>query len=373
MSSPTTLFTPLQIGDLTISNRIGMSALTRNRAANGGVPTELMAEYYAQRAAGGAGLIISEGTLITPQGTEWPDAPGMWVREQVEGWKKVTDAVHRKGGYIYSQLWHVGRLARPEGGPGKPDFPVYAPSAIPARGGKYRHLPDQPGHGTPTAIDDPWTVVKEYRKAAYKAKAAGFDGVELHASGSLIAQFLDASSNQRTDQWGGSVENRARFGLEVLKQLIAMFGRNVSLKVSPTGGYGDLGMPLEENIETYRYFLSEADKLNLSYITLRRYSPLLDAEFDGKKRATVHDVLESYRPCIKHAKVFLNANVTAEEGAKLVADGSVDGIFIGFSWITHPDLAKRIQHGKPLDNIPDIPHLQKGGAQGYTNYPTAVY
>jgi len=151
-------------------------------------------------------------------------------------------------------------------------------------------------------------------------------------------------------------------------------------------------MPLEENIETYRYFLSEADKLNLSYITLRRYSPLLDAEFGGssfasllficlilmlnitgKKRATVHDVLESYCPCIKHAKVFLNANVTPEEGAKLVADGSVDGIFIGFSWITHPDLAKRVQHGKSLDNIPDIPHLQKGGAEGYTNYPTAVY
>ncbi|KAF9457744.1 hypothetical protein BDZ94DRAFT_1301697 [Collybia nuda] len=373
------LFTPLKIGSLTIRNRVGMAALTRNRAP-GTIPSDIMVEYYTQRALGGAGLIVSEGVLVSRQGTEWPHAPGIWNKEQVTGWKKITDAVHAAGSHIYAQLWHVGRVAHPEAPEQKlAGIPVYAPSAISARGGKFRHIPGQPGYVTPTAVEDPWTLVAQFKEAAVNAKEAGFDGVELHgANGYLIAQFLDSNSNTRTDQWGGSVENRSRFGLEVLKALTEVFGPNVGLKVSPAGGYNDMGMPLKETLDTFNYFIKESDKLNLSYIELVRYMVAMDAEYDGKKRATIHDMLESYHASVKNAKLFLNGGITPEEGAELVASGKIDGIFIGFSWITHPDLMRRVEHNKPLDNIPDIKHLQWGKdessfAIGYTDYPVAVY
>ncbi|TFK38154.1 hypothetical protein BDQ12DRAFT_651893 [Crucibulum laeve] len=373
------LFQPLELGNITIRNRVGMSALTRNRAP-GTVPNDIMDEYYVQRAVGGAGLIVTEGILITRQGTEWPHAPGIWNSEQVSAWKKITNDVHTAGSHIYAQLWHVGRVSHPDAPEQKlAGVPVYAPSAISARGGKFRHLPGLPGYVTPTAVDDPWTIIKQFKEAAANAKEAGFDGVELHgANGYLITQFLDSNSNKRTDQWGGSVENRSRFGLEVLKALIEVFGKNVAVKLSPAGGYNDVGMPLQETLDTFSYFITEADKLNLAYITLVRYSALTDVEFEGKKRATIHDIVESYRHLIKNAKVFVNAGVTPEEGAKLISDGKADAISIGFSWITHPDLVKRVQHGKPLNNIPDIPHLQWGKSEkdlrvGYTDYPEAEY
>jgi len=259
--------------------------------------------------------------------------------------------------------------------------PVYAPSAISARGGKFRHLPGQPGYVTPTAIKDPTILVEQFKQAATNAKDAGFDGVELHgANGYIVHQFLDNTSNHRTDEWGGSRENRSRFGLEVLKALTTVFGSNVGIKLSPAGGYNDIGMPLQETLDTYSYFITEADKLNLAYFTLVRYTPAFDAEYDGVRRGTNHDILESYRPYIKNAKLVLNAGILPEEGEALVASGKVDAVGIGFNWITHPDLAKRVQHGKPLNNIPDIPRLQtKEGdeedtwSKGYTDYPVAVY
>ncbi|KAF9459308.1 hypothetical protein BDZ94DRAFT_1268616 [Collybia nuda] len=373
------LLTPLKVGSITIRNRVGMSAMTRNRAP-GTIPSDTMVEYYQQRAAGGAGLIVTEGILVSRQGTEWAHAPGIWNKEQVAGWKKITDAVHAAGSHIYSQLWHVGRVAHPDAPEQKlAGTPVYAPSAISARGGKFRHIPGQPGYVTPTAVEDPWTLVEQFKQAAVNSKEAGFDGVELHgANGYLITQFLDSTSNSRTDQWGGSIENRSRFGLEVLKVLVEVFGPDVGLKVNPAGGYNDMGMPLQETLDTYRYFIEEADKLKLSYITLVRYQAATDVEYDGKKRATIHDVLESYRSSVKNAKLFLNASVTPQEGAELVAAGKIDGAFIGFPWITHPDLVKRVQHDKPLDNVPDIKHLQWGKdasdfSVGYTDYPVAVY
>jgi len=373
------LFTPLQVGSITLKNRFVMSALTRNRAANT-YPSELMKEYYVQRVQGGVGLIVSEGTLITRQGSEWPHAPGIWDQKHVAGWKTITDAVHNAGGKMYAQLWHLGRVSHPDA----PEqvlagVPVYAPSAISARGGKFRHLPGQPGYVTPTAIEDPSILIEQFKQAAINAKEAGFDGVELHgANGYLITQFLDSTANQRTDKWGGSVENRSRFGLEVLKELTNIFGSDVGVKLSPTGGYNDVGMPLQESLATYSYFITEADKLNLAYFTLVRYHPSFDVEFDGVHRGIQHDVLESYRPYVKNAKLFLNTGILPEEGEELVASGKVDAVVIGFNWITHPDLAKRVEHGKPLDNIPDIPHLQtKAGddnwSKGYTDYPIAVY
>ncbi|KAJ3502011.1 hypothetical protein NLJ89_g9079 [Agrocybe chaxingu] len=375
--APNALLTPVQVGSIELKNRVGMSALTRNRAPET-YPTDLIKEYYVQRAS--AGLIVSEGILITRQGTEWPHAPGIWDDKHVAGWKNITDAVHAAGGRMYAQLWHVGRVAHPDAPEQKlAGTPVYAPSAISARGGKFRHIPGTPGYVTPTAIDDPWKIIAQFKHAAINAKKAGFDGVELHgANGYLIAQFLDSTANKRTDEWGGSIENRSRFGLEVLKVLKEVFGPDVAVKLSPAGGYNDVGMPLQETLDTFSYFITEADKLNLSYIVLVRYTTGFDIEIDGVHRSTKHDVLESYRRLIKNSKVFVNAEVTPELGEKLISEGKVDGIFIGFNYITHPDLVERITHGKPLDNIPDIKHLQTNKdsgdwATGFTDYPRAVY
>ncbi|KAJ7780329.1 flavoprotein NADH-dependent oxidoreductase [Mycena maculata] len=293
------LFTPFKVGSVTIPNRIGMSALTRNRSSKT-VPNQIMKQHYDQRVVGGAALIVTEGTLITRQGTEWPDAPGIWNQEQVEGWKKITDSVHvhDTGSKIYSQIWHLGRTSHPDA----PEqiaagVPVYAPSAVSARGGKFRHIDGEPGYVTPTEIADPTVIIAQFKQAAVNAKKAGFDGVELHgANGYLVHQFLDSTSNKRIDKWGGSVENRARFALETLKALIEVYGPDVAIKLSPAGGYNDMGMPLQETLDTFGYLLREINKLGLAYVTLLRYNAWLDPEFDGKKRGTSHDVVDSYSP-----------------------------------------------------------------------------
>ncbi|KAF9483540.1 FMN-linked oxidoreductase [Pholiota conissans] len=213
----------------------------------------------------------------------------------------------------------------------------------------------------------------------HRVEEPQWNGVQLHgAGGYLVNQFLDSGSNKRTDKWGGSIENRSRFGLEVLKVLTQVYPRDVAIKISPSGGYNDVGMPLQETLDTYSYFISEVDKLGLSFIELMRYSAKFDVEYDGVRRATRHDVLESYRPFVKNTKLFLNADITPEEGEALVSAGKVDGVTFGFNFITHPDLVKRVQNGKPFDNAPDIAHLQTNKdsgdwATGYTDYPTATY
>ncbi|KAF7294732.1 Oxidored-FMN domain-containing protein [Mycena indigotica] len=378
-STMSSLFTPLKLGSITISNRIGMSALTRNRSS-ATVPNEVMLEYYFQRAKGGAGFIISEGTLITRQGTEWQAAPGVWNDAQVAGWKKITNAVHGAGSKMYCQVWHLGRVSHPDA----PEQiaagePVYAPSAISARGGKFRFLPGKPGYVKPTELPDPTVIIEQFKQAAIHAKEAGFDGVELHgANGYIVHQFLDSSSNQRTDKWGGSPENRARFALETLKALIEVYGPDVSIKLSPeqAGGYNDMGMPLQETIDTYGCLLSEADKLGLAYVTLVRYAESTDVEYDGKKRATKHDVVGTFKPFLKNTPLFVNAGVTPEEAEELVSNGTAAGVFFGLPMVTHPDVGNRIRQGKPLDNAPDFVHLY--GAEGvdpaigYVDYPAAT-
>ncbi|KIK54934.1 hypothetical protein GYMLUDRAFT_48316 [Collybiopsis luxurians FD-317 M1] len=376
------LFQPVKLGPLHLRNRVFMSALTRNRAVPTNIPNNIMLEYYQQR-AGSAGLIISEGILITPQGTEWPHAPGIWSTEQVSAWRKITDVVHKEGSLIFAQIWHLGRVSHPDAPEQKAaGVPVYAPSAISARGGKFRFLPGVPGYVTPTAIDDPSTLLDLFEKAAINAKEAGFDGVELHgANGYLIHQFLDSTSNKRTDSWGGSVANRSKFGLLVLERLIKVFGKDrVGIKLSPTGGYNDMGMPLEETIETFSYFISEADKLGIAYFDLVRYVEAMDAVIEGKKRGIPHDVVEIYAPLIKHAKVFSNGGFSAEEAAAAVKDGKIEGVFFGMGWIGHPDFAKRLEHGKPLDNQLDFTTLygkyyvsEDEQRQGYIDYPAAQY
>ncbi|KAF9009983.1 flavoprotein NADH-dependent oxidoreductase [Cyathus striatus] len=378
--STSALFTPLQLSSHTIRNRIVTAALTRNRAP-GSIPNDIMKEYYVQCARGGAGLIVTEGTLVTPQGTEWPHVPGIWNFEQSAAWRNIVDAVHAEGSKIYVQLWHLGRLSHPDAPEQKlSGMPVYAPSAISARGGRFRHIPGEPGYVTPTEIEDPWTLVKMYKDAAVHAKKKQdltASNTVQGAGGYLIAQFLDYTANQRNDQWGGSIENRARFGLEVLKAVKEVFGNDVSIKLGPTGGFNDVGMPLQDAIDTFSYFINEADTLGLSYFLLMQYTEAFDPIIDGKRRAIQHDILRTYVPLVKNSKVIANAGITPEAGAVLVSSGKVDAIAFGVPYIAHPDLAKRVEHGKPLDNIPSGLYFQRKGEEdmrvGYTDYPLASY
>ncbi|KAJ7611626.1 hypothetical protein FB45DRAFT_312665 [Roridomyces roridus] len=373
------LFTPLKLGSTTLNSRLGMSPMTRNRSS-ATVPNEIMRQYYEQRARGGAGLIIAEATLITRQGSEWPNAPGIWNQAQVAGWRRITDSVHAHDTKIYSQLAHGGRCLHPDA----PEQiasgqPVWGPSAIAARGGSFRFLPGNPGFVTPTELDEANinTIIAQFKEAAINAKEAGFDGVELHGStGLLVHQFLDSTANQRTDKWGGSPENRARFALEVLKALKEVFGSNVALKLGPTSGYNDVGMPLQETIDTYGYLLREASKLGLAYVVLVRYRSTHDPEFDGKKRGTPHDVVETYGPLLDGVPLFVNGLVSPTEAEELIQSGKAAGVLMGVPWLTHPDLARRIQAGKVLDNVPDVRMFYNSGADpgiGYLDYKEAVY
>ncbi|SJL13126.1 related to N-ethylmaleimide reductase [Armillaria ostoyae] len=380
MSNLKMLFQPLKFGPITLKNRIFMSPMTRNRSVPTNVPNGINTEYYRQRAEGGAGLIITEGVLIAQQGSEWQNAPGIWSRDQIRGWKKVTDAVHGEGGIIFAQLWHLGRVNHPDA----PEQialgqPVYAPSPIAARGGKFRFLPGQPGYVTPTAIDDPRTLLAQWKQAAVNAKESGFDGVEIHgANGYLVHQFLDSTSNHRTDEWGGSVQNRARFALEVVKTAVDVWGaERVGIKLNPAGGYNDIGMPIQETLDTFRYLISELDKLGIAYVTLMRY---VDA-FDTTRRGTKHDVIDAYSSLLKNpaTRVFGNASFTGEEAARYVEDGKVDGVFFGIPWIANPDFAKRLEKGKtPEANIDFATPYGRGGLEedekkGYVDYPVAEF
>ncbi|KAF5363228.1 hypothetical protein D9758_008381 [Tetrapyrgos nigripes] len=384
----TALFTPLQLGPITLRNRFFMAALTRDRNVPTNVPTDLVAEHYRQRAEGGAGLIVTETTLISQQGTPWPHTPGIWSEEQISAWKKVTNAVHEEGARIYSQILHVGRINHADA----PEQiasgePVYAPSPIAARarlGFKFRFIPGEPGPSMPTEIQDPRKFIELFRQAAINAKEAGFDGVEVHAgSGFLIDQFLDNTVNKRTDEWGGSVENRTRFGLEILKTVTEVFGPGrVGMKLTPAGGINDVGMSMEDTLETFTYFITQADKLDLSYMMFVRYDEKYFAPFiDGKPRGAPHDVIQTWRPLVRNCKFFVNTSYTPQEAAEEISSGRVDGVFLGRAWIANPDLPKRIRYGIPLNEDIDVGRLygprdgrvlsEEELAKGYTDYPVA--
>ncbi|KAF8134763.1 flavoprotein NADH-dependent oxidoreductase [Mycena galopus ATCC 62051] len=361
------LFNPLKLGSTTIPNRLGMSALTRNRAT-ATVPNDSMLKYYFQRAKGGAGLIVMEGLLITRQRSEWPEAPGIWEEAHIKGWKKITDA---------AQV--LGRLNHPDAPQQiKAGVPVYGPSAISARGGKFRFISGEPGYVTPTEIADPTILIAQFKQAAINTKAAGFDGVELHgANGYVVHQFLDSTSNHCTAKWGGSAENRTRFTLEILKELVTIWGPDVAVKISPAGGYNDMGMPLQDTIDTYGHLLREVNKLGLSYVTLARYNAWTDPEFDGKKRSTQHDVVETFSPFLTKTPIFVNSGVTPSEAEELISSGKAMGVFMGMNWLTHPDVGRRIKAGKPLENTPDFMTFYGAEgvdrARGYTDYKEATY
>lgn len=346
-----TLFDPIKIGDLELSNRIIMAPLTRCRAKPGRVPGDLMVEYYSQRAD--AGLIISEATSVTPMGVGYPDTPGIWSAEQVQGWKKITEAVHAKGGKIVLQLWHVGRISDPIYLDGQ--LPV-APSAIKPAGhvSLVRPMKD---YETPRALETAEIpgIIEAYRKGAENAKEAGFDGVEIHgANGYLLDQFLQDSTNQRTDQYGGSLENRARLMLEVTDAAISVWGAGrVGVHLAPRADSHDMGD--SNRAETFGYVARELGKRGVAFICTR--------EKAGE---------DSLGPQLKQlfGGVYIaNERFTKEQAGTWLAEGKADAVAFGIPYIANPDLVERLRRDAPL-NEPRPELFYAKGAEGYTDYPS---
>ena len=345
-----TLFDPIAIGALRCPNRIVMAPLTRARAGAARVPNPLMAEYYAQRAE--AGLILSEATSVTPMGLGYADTPGIWSDEQVEGWKLVTSAVHAAGGRIMLQLWHVGRISDPIFLDGA--LPV-APSAIAAQGHVSLVRPMRP-YVTPRALETAEIsgIVAAYRKGAENAERAGFDGVEIHgANGYLLDQFLQDSTNHRTDHYGGSIENRARLMLEVTDAAIAVWGADrVGLHLAPRGDSHSMGD--SDPAATFGYVAREMGKRGIAFIFTRehlgegRLSPQLKAAFGGP--------------------FIANEGFTRETAEAELAAGHADAVAWGKAYIANPDLARRLRLGAPL-NEPKPETFFGAGPGGYIDYP----
>ncbi|BCP53543.1 alkene reductase [Kaistia sp. 32K] len=345
------LFEPLQAGALHLPNRIVMAPLTRSRAGDERIPNALMAEYYAQRAA--AGLIITEATSVTAQGVGYTGTPGLWSDEQVEGWKLVTKAVHDAGGRIVSQLWHVGRISDPEllGG----DLPV-APSAIAPAGNVSLLRPVRP-YVVPRALetDEIPGIVEDFRRGAENAKRAGFDGVDVHgANGYLIDQFLQDSTNRRTDRYGGSIENRARLLLEIVDAAISVWGRErVAAHLRPRGDSHDMGDSNPRALFTY--IAEELKKRGIAFLfVIEREGP--DSLLAEIKRAF-------------GGVVIANEGLSKADAERLISSGTADAVAFGRNYIATPDLVRRFSLDAPL-NQPDPSTFYTPDAKGYTDYPT---
>lgn len=348
MSDP--LFQPLQAGAFVLPNRIVMSPLTRCRASAGRVPNAMMASYYAQRAS--FGLILSEATAVCPMGVGYPNTPGIWSAEQIAGWQGVTRAVHEAGGQIVLQLWHVGRISDPIYLDG--ELPV-APSAIQPAGQVRIVRPSRP-YVTPRALatEEIPAIIEAYRTGAANAQAAGFDGVEIHgANGYLIDQFLQDSANHRSDGYGGSMENRARFMLEVTDAVISVWGaERVGMHLSPRGDSHDMGDSNPEGL--FGYVARELGQRKLAFLCAREshdhgaLGPKLKKIFGG---------------------VFIaNEGFTGASAREAIASGKADAVAFGKPAIANPDLVERLRVGAAW-NAPDPDTFYSDGARGYVDYP----
>jgi N-ethylmaleimide reductase len=353
-----TLFQPYTLGSLTLSNRFVMAPLTRNRAGAGLVPSELAATYYGQRAS--AGLIITEATQISAQAQGYQDTPGLFTQDQIDGWRKVTDAVHAKGGKIFVQLWHVGRISHVDLQPNG-DAPV-APSAIRAETKVFVNngFADT---SEPRAldIDEIPAIIEDFRQAAANAMKAGFDGVEIHgANGYLLEQFLKDGANQRTDSYGGSVENRARLLLEVTEAVSKEIGADrTGVRISPVSPANAISISNPQ--EQYDYV---ADKLNALGIV---YLHVVEGATGGPRDIAPFDY-GSLRQRFKNTYMGNNGYNTELASAQL-AEGKVDLFALGRPFISNPDLVERLETGAELNEL-DGSTLYGGGAKGYTDYPT---
>jgi len=347
------LLEPLKVGALTLPNRVIMAPLTRLRGTVDHLPTRVMAEYYQQRAS--AGLIISEGTPISPMGVGYAQVPGIWSKEQTERWKPITAAVHEAGGRIFCQIWHVGRVSDPTFLHGKQPVsasPIAAPGTVTLiRPKKEFEVPRA------LSLEEIKGVVEEFHQGAKNSKEAGFDGVEIHgANGYLLDQFLHSASNLRDDEYGGSIENRARLHLEVADAASAVFGADrVGMHLAPRGDV--MGMGDQNPRELFTYLATELGKRKLAFLMAREYygpdrlGPDLKKAFGG-----IYIANEKY---------------TQQQAEQVIADGEADAVGFGKLWIANPDLVERFRSGAPL-NDPNPETFYTHGPEGYIDYPALV-
>ena len=353
------LFTPIKLGSIELKNRVVMSPMTRCRAI-GNVPNQLMADYYGQRAS--AGLIITEGTAPSPNGLGYARIPGCFSKEQVEGWEKTTSIVHKKGGHIFLQLMHTGRISHPLNLP--EGAQIIAPSAVKASGQMWTDAKQLQDFPIPKAMDDEdiLLTLTEYVASAQHAIEAGFDGVELHAAnGYLLEQFISPVSNIRTDKYGGSIENRCRFVLEVVAAVAESIGKEkTGIRLSPYGVASD--MPYYPEIdETYTYLAEELNKLGIVYLHLVDHSdmgaPEVPAEIKGIIRTRFKDVL------------ILSGGYDRDKAEAEIENCRADLIAFGRPYINNPDLLKRMSNHWPLSHDLKMNLFYSADAKGYTDYP----
>ncbi|MEI7703934.1 MAG: alkene reductase [Deltaproteobacteria bacterium] len=359
--SDTTLFRPTTLGPLPLRNHLVMAPMTRSRASQGGVPNALMAQYYGQRAD--AGLIVTEGVSPSPNGLGYARIPGLWSKEQVEGWKLVTGAVHARGGAIFAQLMHSGRVGHPANLPEGAE--LLAPSAVAAPGEMYTDAKGMQPHPVPRAMTGAEVrhAIEEYVTASRNAIAAGFDGVELHgANGYLMEQFLSPATNQRTDEWGGSIEKRGRFLVETARLTAAAIGGGrVGMRLSPYGV--NAGMPLYPEIdETYRALVPAVAATGIQYVHLVDHSAM------GAPKVPEELKLE-LRKAWPRSFILAGGFDRASAEAAL-QEGRADLIAFGRPFLANPDLVTRLERGLPL-NAPDFGTFYTPGAKGYTDYPVS--
>ncbi len=360
-TSTSDLFQPVEMGKIHLSNRVAMAPLTRSRAGTGGVPRQMNVDYYAQRAS--AGLIVSEATNISQQGQGYAFTPGIYTDDQVAGWRKVTDAVHAKGGHIFCQLWHVGRISHPSLQPGG-QLPV-APSAIKPEGKAFTETGFQ-DHVTPRALetDEIAGIVKDYAHAAECAARAGFDGVEIHAANAyLLDQFIRDSTNKRTDRYGGSVDNRIRIVLDVAEAVTGVLGGDrVGIRLSPiTPQVGNT--PLDSDpATTYGRLIDELNAFSLVYMHL----------IEGATQGSRDEIMGvSYQALRRRFKGLYMANngFDRDLALKVREDDLADLVCFGRPFIGNPDLVERLRAGAPLADS-DKSTWYGGDEHGYSDYPT---
>jgi len=354
-NSKINLFSPIKMGDMELKNRIIMAPLTRNRAGDGNVPQDINIVYYEQRS--GAGLIITEGSQITERGIGYPGTPGIYSQDQITGWKRITDAVHAKGGHIFIQLWHTGRISHssllPNG-----ELPV-APSAIRANGDAVTYQGNLPFE-TPRALEtsELQGIVKDYEVAAINAMKAGFDGVEVHAAnGYLLDQFLRDSTNHREDQYGGSVDNRMRLLREVVEIVVEVCGHNrVAVRLSPENPFNDI-----KDSQPQHTFTAVANMLS-SYPLA--YLHVLEGDMmTGDSLVNYNELRKSHS-----GRYMANNGYNADNGNSAIENGGVDMVAFGKMFLANPDLPERFAQGADL-NAPDYTTFYGGGEEGYIDYP----
>ncbi len=354
----TDLYTPIQMGELTLKNRIAMAPMTRGRAGDTRVPNELMAEYYFQRAS--AGMLITEATVISEEGIGWIGSPGIYTDAMAHGWEKVTEKLSTTGTQIFLQLWHCGRASHSDFHNG--ELPVSA-SEVKLNGDEIHTPEGKKQYETPHALTEKEikSTVQDYREAAVKAMKAGFSGIEVHAAnGYLINQFLDSKTNLREDKYGGSLENKYRFLAEVLKAVLEVWpAHQVGVRLSPNGVFNDMGSP--DFRETFLYVASQLDKLNLGYLHI------MDGLAFGFHEQGEPMTLSEFR-AVYSGLIMGNCGYTKDDAASRLENNETDLVAFGRPYISNPDLVERLQNDWPLEPSEDMSLWYTPGAEGYTDY-----